>query len=445
MSKPETVNMPKAEGIEKSLLASCLVYPELAEEIRESLDKSAFYRTSHSIFFEAIVYLLDSNAPIDLAAIAQYIRDKQLESKAPIVELAAILDHPVSTNIEYHILKLKEKAALRRGIEICNAGLKRCQNSQDDPAETIEFLKENIDSLEIDSEIERRVIPVSDLTSDTAGRYDMIASGQIEPGVKTGFFILDKILSGIKFKNVYFIGGRPSMGKTALALNISLNAHVPTAIFSLEQSKEELMDRYVSILTRIDLTKITSAKLEGPEWQNISKALGYLFKLPIYIDETPALTAGQIKSRVRRLVRKFGVRLVIIDYIQLMKPDFRKDGNRNLEVGTIAQSLKALAKELNVAVIINSQLSRDLERRPNPNKVPRLSDLRDSGELEQVADGILFVYRPEVYQDLTNLKFEGQCSVIVAKQRQGALGIDHLKFIENCVRFENITLYREEQ
>jgi replicative DNA helicase len=442
MGGTQSKGNPQAVGIEKSVLASCLVMPDVIDEVVENLDKIIFYRMSHQIYFEAIKTLHLQGAPVDLNSIGQYIQDKNLSDRASVSELAMLVDEPVSVDLSYHILKLKEKAAMRRGIELCNAGMKRCMDEGREPSETIEFLRESFNALEIDGDPEQYLVPASELAFAASARYDLMASGEGVEGVKTGFLKLDQMTSGLRPPDLNILAARPSMGKTALALNIAWNCQVPVAVFSLEQSKEQLTDRLVAMRCRINLTKVTNADFTPEEWKKVSGFLGALGEKPIYIDDTSALTVGQIRSRARRLKRTHGIKLVIIDYLQLMKPDLRKDGNRNLEVGKMAQGLKAMGKDLGLPVLCLSQLNRTLENRPNPHKVPKLSDLRDSGEIEQVADGVWFLYRPEVYNDLDTMNFDNQANLYVSKQRQGPLGVQELLFFGEYVRFEN--LYNEE-
>jgi len=436
--------VPQAIGFEKSVLASCLVMPDCVDEVVENLDKSFFYRTSHQIFFDAIKSLHRNGAPVDLASVGQYIHEKNMTDRAPVSELAALTDEPVSTDLSYHIRKLREKAAMRRGIELSNAGMKRFMDETKDPEETIEFMREAFGSLEVDGDPEQYLIPAADLALSASTRYDLISTGALPEGVKTGFIKLDAMTSGLRGPDITFLAARPSMGKTAFALNVAWNSRVPVAIFSLEQSKEQLTDRIVSMRCRIDLTKVTNAEFTDEEWSKVTAFLGALGEKPIYIDDSSALTVSQIRTRARRLKKIHGIRLIIIDYLQLMKPDFRKDGNRNLEVGKMAQGLKAMGKDLGLPVLCLSQLNRSLENRPNPHKKPRLSDLRDSGEIEQVADGVWFLYRPEVYGDLETQKFDNQANLYVSKQRQGPLGVDKLLFQGQYVRFDNHAYDREE-
>jgi replicative DNA helicase len=322
--------------------------------------------------------------------------------------------------------------------------MKRCFDDSQNPEETVEYLRESFNALEIDGNPDKHLIPASDLSLDASERYDMISSGDVEKGVMSGYYRLDSMTSGLRTPDITFLAARPSMGKTAFALNLMWNAKVPVAMFSLEQSKEQLTDRLVAMRCRINLTKVTNADYDKEEWLKVSAFLGALHDKPIYIDDSSALTVGQIRARTRRLQRKVGIRLVVIDYLQLMKPDMRKDGNRNLEVGRMAQGLKAMGKDFGLPILCLSQLNRTLENRPNPQKIPKLSDLRDSGEIEQVADGVWFLYRPEIYNDLESWRFDNQANLYIAKQRQGPLGLDRLMFTGEYVRFDNAELHRED-
>lgn len=407
-------------------------------DIIESLDIQHLYRTSHQLFFKAIKDLAKQEAPVDLSSISQYLQDKKLTDRASISELAEILDSPVSIDLNYYIRILREKYALRKSIEICNAGIKRCMDTLENPDDTIEFLKTNIEKLDIEGDVEEAAKSASELVSSATERYDEIASGEREVGVQTGFFLLDKRMSGMKYSNLLILAARPSMGKTAFAVNILLNCGVPAAMFSLEQSNDQLMDRMLAIKTRLDLLKFTNANFTDEEWKKVNTAAGALYESQIFIDDTPALTIEQIKSRSRRLKRKHNIQLVIVDYIQLTRPSFRGYNNRNLEIEETISGLKAIAKELYIPVLALSQLNRNLENRPNPQKRPRLSDLRDSGSLEQTADDVLFLYRPEVYQSTEDLMFENQADIIVAKQRQGPIFTMNTRLDPTCVRFSDI-------
>lgn len=444
-----TTQSPSAIPIEKSVLASAIIMPECVEEIVESLDNSAFYRTAHKIYFDAIKHLKEAGAPVDLAGIGQYIQDKNLSAKASIVELAELTEEPVSANLQYHIRKLREKAAMRRVIEICNAGMKRALNPSGDADETLDYLRAEFDAIEIDADSMENMSSASEMAMDALERYEKSLSGELDLGVKTGYKGLDGKLSGLKPTDAIFLAARPSMGKTALAMNIIERSADPVLVFSLEQSSEQLFDRMVSIRTRIDLQRLATGLIHQSEWQRVHDALSSLDPKRIFIDDSSALSIGQIRSRARTMIRKHGIRLVIIDYIQLIRPDFRKDGNRNLEVGKIAQGIKNMAKEFKIPFLGISQLSRNLENRPNPNKVPKLSDLRDSGEIEQVADTVMFLYRPDVYNDESNMVthnnivIEKQAHVIVAKQRQGPTGRVIMRFEPDCVRFDNISFQED--
>jgi replicative DNA helicase len=322
--------------------------------------------------------------------------------------------------------------------------MKRAGNSQADPDETLEYLKYEIDNLEIEPEIDQRMKSVADLAGDTIERYDAISHGEIQPGIKPGFFRLNQ-LTTFQPGDIIFLAARPSMGKTALALNILLKCkyedRIPrTAVFSLEQSSEQLMDRLVAIKTGLDLQAIGNAIFDTSGWKKVDACLSWLYEQPIFIDDTPGLSVEQIRSRARKLHRTEKLEFIIIDYLQLMKARDRRDGNRNLEVGGMCIALKALAKELKIPVLVVSQLSRALEKRPNPNKVPMLSDLRDSGEIEQVADKVMFIYRPEIYNDTENEVFPNQANVILAKQRQGPTGMAMMRLDLSSVCFQDVDL-----
>jgi replicative DNA helicase len=428
--------MPSAVDIEKSVLASCLVMPEVVPEVVDSLDKTIFYRGSHQIYFEAIKYLSLKKAPIDLVSIGRYIKDNGYSDSISISELAAIVDEPASTNLNYHIKKLREKFVLRSGIEFCNAAMKRFRDETADPEESVEYFKSSADKLDIEGDIEMSVNSISDLLLQAPERYQDRADN-IGRGIVSGYHLYDDIIRGYKPGTVNFLAARPSMGKTALALNMALNMRARCGIFSLEQTKEELTDRAIAIKTRIDLQKFDDGRFTNEEWSMINGASQKIFDKKIYIDDTPGLRISQIRARSRKLKRKFDIGIIIIDYLQLIVPPFNKQANRNIEIGEICRQLKTLAKDLKIPVLCLSQLNRGLENRPNPHKVPRLADLRDSGEIEQVADTVTFIYRPEVYNDTESWRFDDQADIIVAKNRQGPTGFLRLFFRKEHVRFDD--------
>lgn len=388
----------------------------------------------------------EKGSGIDITAISQWLRDKGHD--VPASYLAEIMDTPIAVDYKYSITVLREKLAMRSVIEICNAATKRA-NSKDDPETTLEYLKNEVDKLEIEPDLDSRMKSVADLAGETVERYDAIASGEIEPGIAPGFYKLNQLMS-MEPGDIIFLAGRPSMGKTALALNIILkcrhsNDTIPkTAFFSLEQSHQQLMDRFVAIKTGLDLRAIGNAFFDATGWKKVEACMSWLYQQPIFIDDTPGLSVLEIRSRARKLKRQHGLEFIVIDYLQLMRSRSRKDGNRNLEVGADCVALKALAKELKLPVLVVSQLSRALEKRPNPNKVPMLSDLRDSGEIEQVADKVLFIYRPEVYNDTENTIFENQANVHLAKQRQGPTGLAQLRLDLSSVAFHDVDLHHRE-
>ena len=428
--------LPSAVDVERSILASCLLNPEVVRDVLDSLDKSIFYRSSHQIYFEAIKYLSSQKAPIDLVSIGRYIKDNGHSDSTSISELAAIVDEPASTNLDYHIKKLREKFVLRSGIEFCNAAMKRFRDETADPEESIEYFKSSADKLDLEGDIEAAVSSVSDLLLEAPERYQDRADN-IGRGIKTGYHRYDEIIRGFKPGTVNFLAARPSMGKTAFALNVALNMRAKSIMFSLEQTKEELIDRAIAIKTQLDLTKFDDGNFTDEEWGLINESSQKIFDKKIYIDDTPGLRISQIRARARKLQRKYDIGIIIIDYLQLIVPPFNKQANRNLEIGEVSRQLKTLAKELKIPVLCLSQLNRALEKRPNPHKRPQLSDLRDSGEIEQIADSVTFIYRPDMYNDTDGWRFDNQADIIVAKNRQGPIGTIRLLFRKEIVRFDD--------
>jgi replicative DNA helicase len=435
---------PHSIEFEESLLAACLIYPDDRDDIVDSLNPTEFYRTAHQKIFKAIRRMVLTDIPVDLTTVSGYLKESgDLEDVGGASYLASLTNSPTPTKTEYYIKKTKEKAALRRTIEICNAAIKRCFDSENEAVETVDYLQRESLELNPTGNIDENLHEGKDLIIKSGDIYQarFDRKGTVT-GVPTGYKVLDYITAGLQPTDLIVLAARPSMGKTALALNILRNAGVRgqvPLIVSLEQDKQQIIDRLVSADSGVNLQRFRTGKFERDDWNKMEEAKKRLYETDFYIDDSAILTLSDIRRLARKYKRQHGITLLIIDYLQLIKGP--KSERKDLEVGEITRGLKALAKDLRLPVLCLSQLNRQLEQRSNPHKRPRLSDLRESGAIEQDADVVVFIYRPEVYNDLKNVQFQGQADIMVSKQRQGPTGICQLRLDLDTTRFYDIEQY----
>lgn len=427
---------PANPEAEQSLLGAVLVRPAALDELVSQLYEEDFYRAAHQKIYHAMVDLYGANLPVDLVSVCAYLKDReQLEGVGGPGFLAGLSEQVgFATNVNYYAQIVQEKAALRRLLDATQKIAGECLTPVPDVAE---FINQSV--AEVSSVIEDRGSGAHYLPELVPGERERIEGlhehrGRIL-GVPTGFIDLDRILAGLQKADLILLAGRPSMGKTALALNISYHAahaaKIPVAFFSLEMSKEQLVRRLFASVGRIDAGRLRSGNMQPPEWVNLQQAEELLMDSPVHIVDKGRPTVLQIGAQARRLKAVHGIGLVVVDYLQLIRD--AKAKSREQEIARISGDLKALAKDLNVPVLALSQLNRKCEERPN--KRPQLADLRDSGSLEQDADVVLFLYRDEVYRE--NSTDKGKAELRVAKQRNGALGLVTLTFLPEFTRFEN--------
>jgi replicative DNA helicase len=385
--------------------------------------------------------LMNNSNPIDTVSVSDELKKvKSLKSVGGIYYLTGLVDKvPTSARVETYAEIVKEKGMLRDLITTSHEISKKALDAGDSVGSILDDAEQSIFNLteQKDSKIYQHIEPI---LSSTVKRIEEIAANPGSTiGVPSGIIDLDKLTAGFQKGDLIIIAGRPSMGKTALALTVARNAAIesksPTAIFSLEMSSDQLGQRLLTSEARVDNSHVRRGSLPSGKWKNINIASGKLAQAPLYIDDTPALSILDLRSRARRLKRERNIELIIVDYLQLMQGP-KNSENRQNEISQITQSLKALAKELNIPVIALSQLSRAVEQRTK--KEPMLSDLRESGAIEQDADVVVFLYRPSVYekedQDLKGLAY-----LIVAKQRNGPTGRVTATFIDTYARFDNYT------
>ncbi len=435
---------------EQAVLGGILIEKDAINRVLEVLSSEGvdFYSGVHAELFKGMVTLFDQNTPIDIVTLTDIFKDsKALNSKGGVSYIVELVEAvPTAANISYYARIVKEKALLRKVItassEIARLGYEE--------VESVESFIDDAERLIFDVSQERSkqsVFALKDIIKDAFETIEQLYEKKTHiTGVATGFKDLDKLTAGFQPSDLIIIAGRPSMGKTAFAVKIADNAsikdNVPTQIFSLEMSKEQLVQRMLASKARVGLGKIRSGFLKDEDWPKLTTAVGNLYEAPVYIDDTPALTVLEIRAKARRLKVEHDLGLVVVDYLQLIRGRRGVD-NREQEISDVSRSLKALAKELHIPVVALSQLSRRTEQREGSK--PMLSDLRESGAIEQDADVVMFVYRECVYKPCECEKGECHCGqmrnadIIVAKQRNGPIGDINLTFLNEFTRFENQT------
>jgi len=431
---------PQSLEAEESILSAILVDNNTLLEILEILSPEDFYRSAHQKIFSAISELFSRNEPVDLVTLTNILREHdRLEETGGAAYLANLVDTvPLAVNAQYYAKIVYDKACLRRLIEKSNSIAKRCFEDRGDVDSVIDFAESSIFEIS-ENKIRPTFYPIGKIIESN---IDVLEERQgnraLVTGVATGFTKLDELTAGFQKSDLIILAGRPGMGKTALALNIAKNAavdaNIPVAIFSLEMSKEQLSLRMLSSEARIDSSRLRRGFISQDDWIKITDSAGVLSQAPIFIDDSPNITALEIRAKSRRLKMEKDIGLIIVDYLQLMKSRASAE-RRDLEISEISRSLKALAKELDLPVVALSQLNRKLEERSD--KRPQLADLRESGALEQDADVVAFLYRDELYNRDENNPNKGKAELIVSKQRNGPTGFCILTFLDTCTRFEN--------
>ncbi len=430
---------PQNLDAEESVLGGILLDDTALDRVLEFMGVDDFYRESHRKIFQTMLSLSKQGAPIDLVTLSDRLRAQgELPDIGGAASLAALVDRvPSAANIATYARIVREKAVMRSLIRVSTDITERCYGSQDD----IETFLDEAERLIFDVS-EQRVRPaftkVGDMVMDTVKTIEQLYERkELVTGVPTGFLDLDRITAGLQPSDLVIVGARPSMGKTSLVMNIAQYAalHHKTAVgvFSLEMAKDQLMLRMLCSEARVDLVKVRTGYLGERDFPRLAMAASHLSEAPIFIDDTPAQNVLEMRAKSRRLKREADVGLIIVDYLQLMR-GLTAQENRNQELSEISRSLKALAKDLNVPIIALSQLNRQVELRSD--KRPVMSDIRESGSIEQDADVIMFIYRDEMYN--AESPDEGTAEVIISKQRNGPTGMVRLAFRREYTRFENL-------
>ncbi|BCX82862.1 replicative DNA helicase [Methylomarinovum caldicuralii] len=447
MSRPAEIALPpKAPPhslqAEQSVLGGLMLDADAWEKVADRLNEADFYRKEHRLIFRAIRDLAEGDKPCDVVTVSELLEQRgELQDAGGLAYLTALAEAtPSAANITAYADIVRERAILRQlahvGTEIADAAFNPEGRKVD---ELLEVAEQKV--FQISDQRQRGdggFKPIKGVLAMAVDRIqELYEKGGSVTGVSTGFTDLDQMTAGLQPADLIIIAGRPSMGKTSFAMNIAENVAIkeqrPVAVFSMEMPADHLAMRMMSSLGRIDQHRLRIGQLEDDEWPRMTSAINILAGTQLFIDDTPALSPTELRARCRRLVREHGeLGLVVIDYLQLMQCPGAGE-NRTAEISEISRGLKALAKELNVPVIALSQLNRNLEQRPN--KRPVMSDLRESGSIEQDADVIVFIYRDEVYNEDSPDK--GTAEIIIAKQRNGPIGTVRLTFLGQYTRFEN--------
>jgi replicative DNA helicase len=408
----------------------------------EVLRPADFYKEVHRKIFGACVDLFERSEPVDLVTVAnELMRRRQFEEIGGASALSALVDAvPTAANVAYHSRIVKDKALLYALIQKATAVVSRAYADRDDVDEVLDWAEQQIFEISQDK-VSRSFVPVKSVLKGTFQLIEKLYDRKSHvTGVPTGFEDFDKMTAGLQPGELVVVAGRPSMGKTSFCLNIaeraSVGERISVAIFSLEMSKEQLVQRMLCSRAKVDSHRLRTGFLRDPDWPKLTTAAGSLSEAPIFIDDTPGISLLEMRAKARRLKAEQGLGLVIIDYLQLISGRGRAE-SRQQEISEISRSLKAMAKELNVPVVALSQLSRAVESRQPPR--PQLSDLRESGAIEQDADVVTFLYRPALYRARKEeeLDEDNTTEVIIGKQRNGPTGTVYLTFLREYTRFED--------
>lgn len=433
---------PASIEAEQAVLGAMLLKPDAVTTAAEELTADDFYRETHRLIFEAMMELKERTEPVDLVTLTEQLKKADKLAKIGGIPALSLIANsvPTAANVHYHARIVHEKAQLRSLINAATEIAGAAYESADEVEDIMDSAEKRI--LQVASgKRSKDFVPLQDILLDTLEQIDLRYNnkGSIT-GLPTGFTELDHLTAGLQKSDLILVAARPSMGKTAFTLNIAahvvLRAKEPVAFFSLEMSKEQLVQRLLCSEGRIDSQRLRVGELEEKEWGDLIDTANRLSAAPLYIDDTPGITVMELRSKARRLKAEHGLSLIVIDYLQLMQGRGNKSGdNRQQEISEISRSLKALARELNVPVIALSQLSRSVESRQI--KRPMLSDLRESGSLEQDADIVMFLYREDYYDPETENK--NITEVIIAKHRNGPVDTVDLTFLKQFTKFGNLS------
>ncbi len=439
---------PQAVDLEEVVLGAMMIDKKGVDEVIDILHPDVFYKDAHRFVYEAIFTLFETSEPIDLLTVSSQLKkDGRLEAVGGDFYLIKLTQKVASSaHIEFHARIILQKYIQRSLIKISNEVIEEAYDDSTDVFDLLDSAESKLYDV-TQGNLKRSAETALDLVIQAKKRIEEIAGKEGMSGIATGFDKLDKLTSGWQPSDLIIVAARPGMGKTALTLSMARNIAVDggnaVAFFSCEMSSVQLITRLISSETGLSSEKLRTGKLEKHEWEQLNVKVKALEKAPLFIDDTPSLSIFDLRAKARRLASQHDIKIIIIDYLQLMTAGGnQKGGNREQEISTISRNLKALAKELNIPVIALSQLSRAVETRGG-SKRPILSDLRESGAIEQDADIVSFIFRPEYYKidewdDEDRSPTQGQAEFIVAKHRNGGLENIRLKFIGNLGKFDNL-------
>ena len=439
---------PQAIDLEEVVLGAMMIDKKGVDTVIDILSPAAFYKQAHQHIFEAIVHLFSDSNPIDLLTVSTQLRKNDKLDKIGgdfyLIQLTQKVSS--SAHIEHHSRIILQKFIQRSLIKISNEII---ENAYDETKDVFDMLDDAESKLYdvTQGNIKKSTDTAQSLVIQAKKKIEEISNKEGLSGIPSGFYDLDKLTSGWQSSDLIIVAARPGMGKTALTLsmarNISVDHSIPVAFFSLEMSSVQLITRLISSETGLSSEKLRTGNLADHEWKQLNVKVTALESAPLFIDDTPSLSIFDLRAKARRLSSQHGIKLIVVDYLQLMSAgSSNKSGNREQEISMISRNLKALAKELDIPIIALSQLSRAVETRGG-SKRPLLSDLRESGAIEQDADIVSFIYRPEYYKidewdDEERTPSAGQAEFIVAKHRNGGLDNIRLKFVASLGKFENL-------
>lgn len=431
--------LPHSVEAEQSVIGSMIMDREAIVAASELITGEDFYNKQYSILFETMVELNDAGSPVDLVTLQNKLREKDVPPEVSSLEFVRdlIAAVPTSANIKYYAAIVSEKSTLRRLIRLNEEIANTCYAEK----ESLEYILEDTEK-RVFQLVQKRTtddyVPIRQVVMNAMNRIEMAAKNKGNvTGIPTGFIDLDYRTAGMQPSDLILIAARPSMGKTAFELNLAqymaFKKNLTVAIFSLEMSKEQLVNRMFSLESSVDAQKLRIGQLNDQEWERLIESAGVIGKSRLIIDDTPGISIAELRSKCRKYKLEHDLSIIMIDYLQLMSGSGRNE-SRQQEISDISRSLKALARELNVPVIALSQLSRAVEQRPDHR--PMLSDLRESGAIEQDADVVMFLYRDDYYNHDTDKK--GISEVIIAKQRNGPIGTVELAWLPEYTKFANL-------
>ena len=431
--------LPHSDEAERAVIGAMLMDADAIVTASEIIGSDDFYQRQYGILFDVMTELYGEDKPVDLVTLQERLKNKDVPPELTSVEFISgiVNDVPLSANVKYYAETVAEKALLRRMIKANEEIANTCYLGKEPLDQILEDTEKKIFDL-LQKKSADDFVPIRDVVLSVIDKIELAAKHKgTVTGLATGFYDLDYKTSGFQPSDLILVAARPSMGKTAFVLNlaqyIAVKNKVPTAIFSLEMSKDQLVNRLLSMESKVDSQLIRTGNLSANDWEKLIESAGDISKAPLIIDDTPGISISELRSKCRKFKLENNLGLVIIDYLQLMSGGSKRTDSRQQEISEISRSLKALAREINAPVIALSQLSRACETRPDHR--PILSDLRESGAIEQDADVVMFIYRDDYYNKDTDKKNISE--IIIAKQRNGPIGTVELVWLPNYTKFAN--------